>query len=342
MQRSRAQPARCGEGALIKLTMTRTKFVLLFILVHCAVLAHAQTKLYYSYINDRRFTDITDLQGYLFHPGSFEIRGQTRQEFQAGSYSFVISGNNLYVAGDQIKGVYSVNSIKPAEYGYILTLMNARDPTLQGHLKVILTDRKYVDALVFKRSSKDKEMIFLLNDPPQNLSKREAAYFTDLREFVIENTDSLWGKSIKPFLLIERSSGQQQRLQMADSTELRFIETIEVIDKRKKPKNAQPEPPLTYPLPDSLVGHPDIRLERSYSAVMRTMTYYEDGRSERLQKVFEIEKASIREEKNSQDPFKRFVVSLKTKSGDLDIFLDTDKQVSYFNYGTRSYLMRGY
>ena len=65
----------------------------------------------YSYISDRKFKDPTDLIGYDFRPNLLEIREEREEELDAGSYSFGITMNNLYVDGPGIKGVYSINNI---------------------------------------------------------------------------------------------------------------------------------------------------------------------------------------------------------------------------------------
>ena len=191
----------------------------------------------YTYISDRKFPDPSDLIGYNFMPSGMEIPDELEEELDPGDYSFGITRNNLYVAGEKIAGVYNVNNINPTEYGYKLLLMNARNPTLQGHLKVILNPKAQVEALVFRRSRNDKEIIFFQASAPENLQNEEKEYFTDRWEVTIENPDSLWGTTIYPFMRIhEDVGGEQERLQFADSTFITFIETIRYIDKTKKKK----------------------------------------------------------------------------------------------------------
>ena len=135
------------------------KYRLTFLLL-CAVMT-LQAQSMFSYITDKRFKDPSDLVGYNFVPNFMEIPDETEGDLDPGDYSFGISQNNLYVQGEEISGVYSLNNINPTEYGYKLLLMNARDPRIQGHLKVILNKYAQVDALVFKRSGKGKGNRFL-------------------------------------------------------------------------------------------------------------------------------------------------------------------------------------
>ncbi len=200
-----------------------------------AVQAYAQQD--YSYVTDRIFADPSDLIGYNFLPNFMEIPDEVEEELSPGDYSFGVSHNNLYVAGEEIAGVYSINNINPTEYGYKLLLMNARNPMLQGHLKVILTPQAQVEAIVFKRSNNDQEMIFFLPGQNEQQRQREADYFTDRWELPIESADSLWGKTITPFLRIHTDErDEQERLHASDSTTISFVETIEIIEKIKKKK----------------------------------------------------------------------------------------------------------
>ncbi len=210
------------------------RYLLLLLALFAFHLGHAQEQ--YSYMTDRIFKDQLDLYGYNFVPNQLEIPNEGQQDLRKGDYSFGLLGNNLYIDGKDIKGVYSVNNINPTEYGYKLNLMNARDPTIQGHLKVILTQYGHVDALVFKRSTKEKEMIFFLPQIPKNLQKKERTYFTDRWELPLTEIDSLWGKSIHPFLRLHDDQGIQERLQINDSTRVTFVKKVTKVEKKKKGK----------------------------------------------------------------------------------------------------------
>jgi hypothetical protein len=205
-----------------------------FLLTSSLHLAFAQKQ--YSYMTDRVFKDQLDLYGYNFVPNQMEIPNETQKELKMGEYSFGVLGANLYVNGGDIKGVYSINNIDPADFGYKLNLMNARDPTIQGHLKIILTKYGHVDALVFKRSTKEKEIVFYLPEIPNNLRLVEKEYFTDRFEIPLKDIDELWGQSFRPFLRIHDNQNIQERLQMKDSTIITFIEKIIRTEKKQRGK----------------------------------------------------------------------------------------------------------
>lgn len=217
--------------------MNRIKLLLIiFISTYCAAIAQDN----FTYISDRKFFLADQLIGYDFRPNFMEIPNETEEELSPGEYSFGISRSNLYVDGGELKGVYSVNNMNPTEYGYKLMLMNARDPTIQGHLKVILNRRAQVEALVFKRSKKEAEMIFFLAPISENLFNQEQEYFTDKYDMSMEEQDSLWGEKLYPFHRVHYDEGGvQERLQMADSTSIEFIEKITIIEKKKRKRKGK-------------------------------------------------------------------------------------------------------
>ncbi len=184
-----------------------------------------------------------------------EVPGELPEEIPVGKYSFGITRKNLYVEGPSIQGVYSVNNINTTEYGFIMMLMNARDPTIQGHLKIVVDPIGQVEGLIFKRSNKDKEVIFFLRIIPKEVEEAEAAYFTHKGEKKIKNIDSLWtGVHIRPFLRVfHNMGGIQQRILPSDSVYLNFYEitTIEEkksitekLSKKKKKKKGKKEAAL--------------------------------------------------------------------------------------------------
>ena len=198
--------------------------------------AHCLEAQYFTYITDRRFFEPADLIGYDFKPGAMEIPNEEVRELAAGEYSFGVTFNNLYIKGEGIEGVYNINNMQPQEYGFKVFLMNARDARLQGHLKVIQNRYGMVESLIFKRSNKDKEIIFYLAPIPKVVKNKEKAYFTDRGELVIEDKDSIWGKAFRPFHIMHMEENVQQRLQLVDSTYITFTEEITIEEKEVKKK----------------------------------------------------------------------------------------------------------
>ena len=305
---------------------------------------------HYSYISDRKFKDPSDLIGYNFLPNVMEVPDEREEEISAGEYSFGITLNNLYVNGKGIKGVYSVNNINPTEYGYKLNLMNARDPTIQGHLKIILNKYYYVDALVFKRSRKDKEIIFYQAPISRKTLMAEKEYFTDRYDTFLEEVDSIWGKTIHPFLQVHTSKNVQQRMQKADSLKISFIETITIIDKSKKKKrkkkegNEEEEMTEEEKLKAEKKRKKKIKIIKKYTVEVRAIVKYDDGSIEDKVDVYQIKKIIEREDETAAPDGERYQLTFKTdkKGKEILLYLTPDYTLSSIEIGDKRYLMRGF
>lgn len=332
--------------------------LVLFILM-LASLAQAQ----YSYITDRRFFEAADLVGYDFRPFMKEIPNDRKEEIDAGVYSFGITFKNLYVKGPGIEGVYNINNMSPDEYGFKLLLMNARDARLQGHLKVILNKYSMVEALIFKRSPTEKEIIFYLSAIPGKMKEAEQAYFTDRGELAIESTDSLWGKSFRPFLRIHTEARVQERLRMGDSTTISFVKTVIVEEKDRKKKNeeapvtenpAEPETPEVTPAAEAgeAAESPEntgddagkkVKITEEYKIVVRSIIQFEDGMREDKTWEYPVRRISEKEDKAAGQMEERFRWEfINDTKEEIILFLNGDHTVSSMHIGDKTYLMRGF
>jgi hypothetical protein len=327
--------------------------LLLFSLVGTAperLLAQVDT---YTFVTDRKFIDPTDLLGWQFRPEELEIPEERKQRILPGDYRFGITQSNLYVEGDEIAGVYSINNMTPTEYGYILNLMNARNPTMQGHLKVILNKNRQADAVVFKRSPRDKEIVFWLPLLSEKEFQVEKDYFTDRRELFLPEIDSLWGQGIYPFLLIDRVGGKQQRLTMDDSTYLHFSREIAhtIKDKKKRKKGEVTlvdslELTVEDLLADSLLmAEAGVTVESRIADFLRfkTRLVFDDGGTKWVDQQFEVRKVQERTDRKAQDGGEKYLWEIELKNGDrVNLYLDTYRFVSSIEWGDRLYLMRGF
>jgi hypothetical protein len=337
----------------------------------------AQTK-YFSYISDRRFWSPELLYGYTFKPKMKETIDGEKKKLSPEQYSFTYSGNYLYVKGTGIEGVYSVNNIMPAEYGFKMNLMNARDPSIQGHLKMILNNIGQVEAMVLKRSRKEQEIIFHMAVITSKLRKSEGKYFTDLGEYLVESTDSIWGDKVYPFIVVNDS---QYRFQRGDSTYIEFIENYKVIDKRKAIKTPKVKPEKkgkkkgkgkveeveeeedemeetemdTIPglvdlsdmskeeLEEYAATDPKVRIEKEYFIVLNTFEDQKDGTRKLVADEYQIKGVDEREDERAKEGEERFQVDF-TVDGKKHIymFLLEDRTISSIELGFDKFLMRGH
>lgn len=325
----------------------------LLLLIPTAVCLFGQQR-QYSYISDKRFYDPEDLAGYDFVPSAMEIRGEMEREFQAGEYSFGVTLRNLYVEGPGIQGVYSLNSINTTSFGYQLSTVNARDARLQGHVKVILNKWREADAIIFKRSPQDKEMIFFLPEIPGHVREKEEAFFTDRKELVLNHPDSIWEKTIYPFRRIHLDTRIQERLQPADSVSVRFQQliTLEPIGKAKKLK-AGDETDLAI-LPDSLLVdiHPDSIPEydpelykeiRTYFVIFKTLVRYDDGGMAFKEWKYPVRKVEEKTDSQAGPNQERYLLLFTLKGADpIEVYLFGDRSVGSIYAEGKRYHVRGY
>jgi len=333
-------------------------------LLFCAIGLMAQEQ-NYSYLTDKKFRDPTDLIGYNFVPSKMEVPNDYEQELGPGEYSFGISRNNLYVSGQEMTGVYNVNNIAPTEYGYKLSLMNSRDPRMQGHLKVILVNKVYVDALVFKAHKDDTEKIFMLPEMTDNLWESEKAYFTDKYDMVLEDADSIWNKTVTPFLRAQMTGNKvQQRLQTADSTYFNFIEEVKITDKSKPVKEKKEkkkkkdfnietgEEEMEEEIEETDEGDTDyaeeemnkkVKIEKFYYIDLKTIFTNEDGSIENSTTRYVVKKWKEREDQSVQSASRdRYQIEFETNKGLINVYLTGKRTISVIEVNGERYTMRGY
>lgn len=219
------------------------RLFLLTVFIFISLCASAQET--YSYITERTFKDPTDLIGYNFKPFKMEVPGDYNPKMvEAGEYSFGVTRGRLYVnGGREIAGLYEINNMEPTNYGYRILLLNSRNPSDRGHLKVILNKYAEAEAVVFKKEKKAQEIIFHLPDAKKSVLNQEKKYFTDLGEMVVEHSDSLWGQQIFPYIRVDQQANIQGRVYEADSTIITFEEVITIKEKKKKKKKKKAKKP---------------------------------------------------------------------------------------------------
>ncbi len=326
--------------------MLRNLLFIIFLSVSFSGLAQED----YSYISDRKFKDPTDLMGYDFVPGIMEIKGESQQELGAGEYSFGVTQANLFVKGEGIEGVYSINNINSTDYGYKLLLMNARNPTIQGHLKLVLNNRAQVDALIFKRTTNEQELIFYQAQMSEDQRNEEDAFFSGRWEQELEHQDSIWGMAMRPFLRIhEAQRGIQERLKFGDSTSIEFIQTVKIIDKRKKKQKkvegAEPLPTVAEALmmeEEELKGL-GVKLKERRVIKVRSIVNYEDGTSEDLVIEYEVKKMTEREDESAAPDGERYQIEFELDKGEsVYLYLTPKRTLSAFEAGGMRYLLKGY
>jgi hypothetical protein len=305
----------------------------------------------YSYISDRKFSDSEDLLGYNFRPSLKEIKDVSKTNINPGDVAFGVTQNNLYVQGEGIQGVYNLNNINPTEYGFKLLFMNARDATVQGHLKVILNKNKFVQAVVFQRSNKEKEIIYYLPDLPKDILEKERKYFTNKNELNFIHQDSIYGKGIRPFFIMHQDANTQERIEMKDSCVISFTEKTTIIDKtKKKDKAAMLKDSLENIKKDSTktttptkaIDKKNIKIIKEHFVTIRQIVKYKEGNTEDKEMEYTIKNTSLKEDKSVDIEGDRFLLLFETNKGEIQIFLNGNKMVNSVNAFGKTYLVRGF
>jgi len=344
------------------------RFKVLMFLLLITPIVQAQEN--YSYLSDRSFTGPDDLLGYYFRPNHMEVPNEYDQEISPDEYAFGITPSNLFVNGDaDIKGVYNINNINSVEFGFKLILMNPRNPAEQGHLKIILTPDKYVEALVFKRSQKSPEIIFFIPERPKNLEKKENAYFTNRWECELEDQDSLWGATVHP-ILVTHTDGYQQRFQVRDSTTISFREEITIIEKeikpkkkKKKKKKEEEEIAITNielevseaeaideekeigESAEELEDQPEkkIKIIKKYYLDLSFYSNTKEGVRELRSSTYQIRKVTEREDEQATPNQDRYQLEIDLEKGDpIYMYLTAKKTISYLDIHGEIFLMQGH
>lgn len=324
----------------------------------------------YSYLSDKHFYDPTDLVGYIFKPSVLETTDGVSQELEPDEYSFGVSGSYLYVKGGDLTAAYNIGTINSTKYGFKLSLTNARDVLKTGHLKVILTGPGYVDALVFKASKDDEELIFVFPEKSDEIYQSDKEYYTDKWDSFVEHPDSIWGTKIYPYFEVSIENGNKhKRIGHTDSLNIAFVEEIKIIEKKKKiRKKKKKKKEFNIETGDidedeqdkdgqelTIEEETDISKEdnetqykiktkiiKSYYIVLRRVVQNDTGQNEIIEKKLKIKKWNEREDTSMKKGGDRFQISFITQKGEVFLYLTDQRKISAFEMNGTMYLMDGY
>jgi hypothetical protein len=297
----------------------KKRFLLYFLLF--TITAQAQQ---YSYISDRKFTVSSDLLGYTFVPGFVvypdkeDLENSSEVKIGSSEFSFGITQSNLYITGAEIEGVYSITSINPTNYGFIISTMNARDSRIQGHLKIIQDNQSQVTGLIFKKSAKTKELVYKIAEIPQNVEELEKAYFTNIENEPI-TTEIIWNKTFRPFFRIDE---KQHRLQMSDSVKIEI--TVDTIKIQKKKK---------------------VKTEIKKAITISYKGFDDNGNRTDYEKSYPVKNVRERYNRDEGATFDKYLIEIEVKNLQgkyIFFYLNSKRAVSKVEIGTNEFLIRGY
>jgi len=179
----------------------------------------------YTYASDKQFNTVNDLTGYTFVPNEVE-EGEYGIDFiDEGDVAIHFYDNRILFKG--VEGYKSLNilSKNPFKLGYEIDWMDAKNPALNGKLRIIIDEEKFAQ-LVYINSKTTPEYTFFLPLKSRQLLEAEEEYFTSKRAVEARNYQRLIGKTIRPYRIIEdvKKGGGEERISMKDSIYIQFKE----------------------------------------------------------------------------------------------------------------------
>lgn len=301
----------------------------------------------YSYLSDARFIKMEDFVGYNFVPRYKEIPEEGEEELSPGDYSFGLSTQKLYIKGEGIKGVYDIKEFQKTQYGYKLKVINSVDARLQGHLKIIINKYYETEALVFKRSPSEQEIIFYMSLIPKERRLKEKAFFTNWGQLGYIKQDSLWFTEIHPFSKIFRDEKVNKRLNIDDSTTISFVVDTIVDTKIKTKKLKQ----LNEISPDSTVEEVviDTTLKVNTTIIHKIIETgyidFSDGTRSLETKEYIVKPEAVKYtiEGGPNVYGEKYFWEFKHKGKEtLRLFFTNENKVSSFRLGNHHYRVRGF
>lgn len=339
----------------------------------------AQEKARYTYVTDRVFYQAAELYGYTLVPNEWEDASGSHGKLAPGQVSFSILRGYLVLKGTKSAGSYSINRIeKEGNNVFRVSILDSKDPSKQGSLKVILDNNRNIDAYIFRQSRNHDEVIYYQAGCTAQEKAKDEKFFTDKNETVLEEDAQIWGNIIRPFFVMNRS--KSGRVYQSDNVSIEFIEKIETKEpspqllvrqakkEQKKTKKVKAKPASLFD--EELDELEDDETDADYffnqtatpEAVEETVeekvkekkekapkekrtysivyTYNEEGAGAKRQTAV-VKKWSRLVSKNPNNAA-RSVIKFDTNTGDIVVYLNDNDAVSAIEINDNRYLMRGY
>jgi hypothetical protein len=300
----------------------------------------------YTFIDDRKFKDVSDLIGYTFVPNEVEQKDKFKKLIRPGEFSFTIKKDKLHITGTNISGQYIYSDINTTDYGFIVNLIDLKNPLMHGALKIILNDKKEADILTFRKNQNDPELLYYLAEMSKDNFVKEKKYFTDKNETILPTFDSLDRVKIYPFLVIDEERGIQEKRKIKDSTYFEFIKVTNIEDKTSKKykivKRKVDSADITLIIVDTIFPPKKLKITYQYFVKVRWQSLT-NGIFESVNKVVEIEKFNETKaiDKNQKEDTR--LVDYKLKDGDsIQLYLNENRAFSYLVYNGKKMLARGF
>ena len=210
----------------------------------------------YTYAEDRQFIKESDVYGYTFVPAEGKMStAHYPDPIKPGLVTFTIRPAEVTIlervqftpAG--ISGTptndkaYSLRiaRIDKTSYGYELRLVDIKNRDMQGHLKLYIDAISQIDMIKYRPSMADPEHTYMLKRTPKQQNTQDGKFFTHKEDFDARTLDEFWGKTLYPFMELQKQSSLDQRkikrIFASDNIDIKFEERT--VTKGKKEKVVQ-------------------------------------------------------------------------------------------------------
>ena len=190
----------------------------------------------YTYANDHRFLNITNIYGYTFVPSKGKISNAHFEEpIKLGLLTILINPEGAVITervNFTTAGISGENKSKPqvmsqrtekTTYGYEVIIMDIHNPNLEGYIQFYL-DKGFLKEIRMKKEQAENERVLYFGLPSRSAESKDAKYYTHEQELVARELSDLYKKDIFPFAELKNAGNYQEfnRIYQRDSVFFRI------------------------------------------------------------------------------------------------------------------------
>ncbi len=206
----------------------------------------------YSYNSDRVFAEAEQFMGMSFFPNEGKLATSPMSStVKLGLVAFKITSSGL-VAMENVKfsttGITSESDFKnyklsiprtdATDYGFEMTLMDMRNPDIQGYLKLYKNGKGQIDRLGFRPTISEPERTYFIGNTPPDIDLRDSKFFTHVQDIEMAVPSDLWSRKqvVFPFSKAVKVEDYQEfsRVFPSDRIKITFEERTEIKNKKEK------------------------------------------------------------------------------------------------------------
>jgi len=158
---------------------------------------------YFTYVTDKRFKVIHDLEGEIFNPAVYQTEQQLPLELSPGQMQIILGRQKVTIDGLQGLKELTITSKYPDRVGYIYELMD-KDGKI-ARLKMVTNQDKYIDVIYFY-SQEMGEHAFLMAEKTDEEVAADKSFYTPQDMYFVRSYRNLLDKEFKPYSMVEDAS----------------------------------------------------------------------------------------------------------------------------------------